>query len=193
MQALQLKSGINISFDNGKPIKEHKPTLVEVPTHREAQRVVTNVRKELSELPAPPKQMNAASTILSYELFGLSSFDIAIATNITETQVANIQKSEIYKELKDNVVTNIMQQDADDIRGLVQQQSRYALDNVVQLMSSEMDNIALAASKDILDRAGHRPSDVVEHKHSMEGGLMIEIIRKEVNDTPLIDITPGVF
>jgi len=193
MNALLLKSGLEISFDNGKPIKEHKPDLIEVPTYKEAQITILNVRKELSELPAPPKQMNASSTILSYELFGLSPFDIAIATGITESQVCNIQQSQIYKELKDNIVSNIMKQDAEDIRGMVQQQSRAALDNIVHLMTSDNEVVALSSSKDILDRAGHRPTDVVEHKHSMEGGLVIEIIKKVESEQPLIDITPGVF
>lgn len=193
METLQLKSGIEISFDNGKPIKEHKPILIEVPTYKEAQNTITRIRKELSELPAPPKQMNTASVILSYELFGLSSFDIAIATNLKEEQIKNIQESHIYKSLRNDIVSNILKQDADNIRNMVQQKSKAALSNIVDLMDSEMDNIALAASKDILDRAGHRPVDVVEHKHSMEGGLTIEIIKQEAIDTPLIDITPGVF
>ena len=194
MNALLLKSGTEISYDTQAPIKKHVPKLVEVPTHREAQRKVLNVRKELSELPAPPNQMNALSTILSYQLFGLVPSDIAIATGITEQQVRTIQESDVYKELSSTIVDNIMAQDADEIRGLVQQQSRMALNNVVQLMYSETDQVALAASKDILDRAGHRPVDVIQHKYSMEGGLTIEIIKKD--DTiqhPTIDISPGVM
>ena len=36
----------------------------------------------------------------------------------------------------------------------------------------------------------HRPVDVIEHKHKIEGGLKIEYVTKEENDIPIIDITP---
>jgi hypothetical protein len=45
------------------------------------------------------------------------------------------------------------------------------------------------AAKDFLDRAGHRPADIVEHRHRMDGGLTIEIIRKDKDDVaPMIDM-----
>ena len=46
----------------------------------------------------------------------------------------------------------------------------------------------MAAAKDVLDRAGHRPADIVEHKIKMEGGLTIEYVDKK-DDIPVIDIT----
>ena len=50
----------------------------------------------------------------------------------------------------------------------------------------------MAAAKDVLDRAGHRPADVIEHKHSLEGGLTIEYIDHK-DEIPTIDITPNEF
>jgi hypothetical protein len=45
----------------------------------------------------------------------------------------------------------------------------------------------MAAARDILDRSGHRPSDVVEHRHRMDGGLVIEIVRRDAV-LPIIDM-----
>jgi hypothetical protein len=47
----------------------------------------------------------------------------------------------------------------------------------------------LGVAKDVLDRAGHRPADIIEHRHKMEGGLTIEYVEKK-DDIPTIDITP---
>jgi hypothetical protein len=47
----------------------------------------------------------------------------------------------------------------------------------------------MTAAKDVLDRAGQRPVDIIEHRHKMEGGLTIEYVDKK-DDIPTIDITP---
>jgi hypothetical protein len=46
----------------------------------------------------------------------------------------------------------------------------------------------MAAAKDVLDRSGHRPSDVVEHRHRMDGGLVIEIVKRDGAQMPVIDM-----
>jgi hypothetical protein len=46
----------------------------------------------------------------------------------------------------------------------------------------------MAAARDILDRSGHRPSDVVEHRHRMDGGLVIEIVRRDGAVVPTIEM-----
>ena len=67
--------------------------------------------------------------------------------------------------------------------------SRNAATTVVGLLNSDNETTQLSAAKDILDRAGHRPVDVIEHRHKMEGGLTIEYVEKK-DDIPTIDITP---
>ena len=36
----------------------------------------------------------------------------------------------------------------------------------------------MSAARDILDRSGHRPADVVEHRHRVDGGLVIEYVKR---------------
>tara|TARA_R110000803_G_scaffold118785_1_gene187133 strand:- start:508 stop:705 length:198 start_codon:yes stop_codon:yes gene_type:complete len=60
--------------------------------------------------------------------------------------------------------------------------------------NAKSDDLQLAAAKDILDRDGHRPADIVEHRHTIEGGLQIEYVdRKATNvlDGINVDITDG--
>ena len=52
-------------------------------------------------------------------------------------------------------------------------------------------NTRMTAANNILDRAGHRPADIIEHRHKVEGGLTIEYIKNEEQNIPTIDITPN--
>ena len=54
-------------------------------------------------------------------------------------------------------------------------------------MDSDNETTRMSAAKDVLDRAGQRPADVIEHKHKMEGGLTIEYVEKK-DDIPTINI-----
>ena len=55
------------------------------------------------------------------------------------------------------------------------------------LLDSDSESTRGVAAKDVLDRAGQRPVDVVEHRHKMEGGLTIEYVEKK-DDIPTIDV-----
>jgi hypothetical protein len=51
--------------------------------------------------------------------------------------------------------------------------------------------LAFKASQDILDRAGHRPADVIEHRHRMEDSLNIVITKRD--ETKQLPTLEGVF
>ena len=46
-------------------------------------------------------------------------------------------------------------------------------------METASPKFALEAAKDLLDRGGHRPVDIVEHVNKMDGELRIVHIRKD--------------
>ena len=73
--------------------------------------------------------------------------------------------------------------------------SKLAANKMVAMVNSSNEATALSAAKDILDRGGHRPADVVEHRLRVDGGLKIEIVRKDASSSfPTIDVKPdGVF
>jgi hypothetical protein len=163
---------------------------VEVPTPHEAQQIVIATRRKLSELPEVPKTMNAVSVILSYTLFGLDVEEIAIATSLTIDQIARIKKSDAYTQMHDTVVRSVLDSETSVVRDLFVKQARNAAGVIVRAMEEGTRADRMAAAKDILDRSGHRPSDVVEHRHKLDGGLVIEIVRKEISTMPIIDMEP---
>lgn len=162
--------------------------MVEVPTHQEAQRIITSTRRKVADLPALPKQMNAVSVVLSYVLFGLDDEEIAIATGLSAAQVHRIKASDPYSHLYDAVVKTVLDNEANTVREVFAKNAKRAANTVVEALDGGTRADRMAAARDILDRSGHRPADVVEHRHRMDGGLVIEIVRRDNADAPTIDM-----
>jgi hypothetical protein len=161
----------------------------EVPTPEDAQRIVTAARRKLSELPEVPRTMNAISVILSYTLFGLDDEEIAIATNMVVDQVGRIKKGDAYRQMQEAVVRTVLDAESNTVRELFVKNAKNAATVMVRAMEEGSRSDRIQAAKDILDRSGHRPSDVVEHRHRMDGGLVIEIVRRgDASNVPQIDM-----
>ena len=191
-EPLVLADGTKINPLNGEKIVDE--VFVKVPNTSDIKREIVAARKRVADLPVPPEQMNTLSVILSYSLFGISDEDISLTLSIPLEQIVTIKGSDTYVGLQQTILTNIVESDLSDVRGLFVQKSRSA----AQVMFDVVDNpdvgvnTKMTAAKDILDRAGQRPVDVVEHRHKMEGGLTIEYVDKK-DDIPTIDITPDEF
>jgi hypothetical protein len=187
---LVLADGTVIDTESRRPEKKRNEKLIEVPSNTEAQREITAVRRRVSDLPLPPKQMNMLSVVLSYTLFGLSDYEIAVATQLSEQQIGQIKMLDAYTSMYDTVIATIIKQDSEDIRTMFAQHAKSAFKKVVAISEeSENELAALSASKDILDRAGFRPADVIEHRHKLDGGLTIEIIKRDKTiEVPTLDI-----
>lgn len=191
MSTLQLADGTVIDTTTGRPVRQNGalPGYEEVPSNTEAKRIVQSTRRRVADLPDVPEKMNVIAVVASYYMFGLDEFETAYAIGCTQQQVANIKMTEAFGKLIETMTQSVLESQQDDIRTLIMQNSRKAVDNVIDLMSDEDSKVALAAAKDILDRGGHRPADVVEHRHRVEGGLVIEYVRKnDKDDTPAIDL-----
>lgn len=185
---LQLADG-RIVLPDGRVTEVNEPQFVEVPTHQEAQKIITAARRKLSELPEVPRTMNTVSVVLSYTLFGLDEDEIAIATRLSVAQIGRIKVSDPYTQMHDVIVKTVLDAETSVVRELFQKNARNAAQVVVRAMDEGSRADRMAAARDILDRSGHRPSDVVEHRHRMDGGLVIEIVRRDQTQLPTIDMT----
>jgi len=145
--------------------------------------------RKLNELPEPPRTMNAVAAVIAYKLFGLSDTDIAEAFGISVDRVEKAVGSASYVEFRDALVRNVLDAEGGGIRDLFQQHARPAMMAMVEALNDGSRADRITAAKDILDRAGHRPTDVVEHRHRMDGGLTIEVIRRDATpQIPTIDM-----
>ena len=189
-EPLVLADGTKINPLDGKILKDD--ILVEVPNTREIQRDIVAARKRIADLPLPPEQMNTLSLVMAYTVFGLSDKDIGSVLSITEDQVHNIKMNNVYNELQQNLVQSIVHSDAAEVRDLFVLNSKTSAQLFIDTVKDPEMGIGtrLSAANNILDRAGHRPADIVEHRHKVEGGLRIEYVKKEEQDIPTIDVTP---
>lgn len=189
MTEITLADGTVIDTRTGRP-RGQLPGHVIVPTNAEAVQEITRVRKRLADLPdLPPKQMHITAVVCAYYMFGLEDYEIAHALGVTERQVSNIKMTAAFDELVDTLQRNIVEGQQDDVRTFLSNHARTAADTMVRELASPNGQNRIVAAKDILDRAGHRPADVVEHRHKVEGGLTIEYVKKGGGDSiPDIDI-----
>ena len=189
-QPLVLADGTVINPETGREKKERK--FVEVPSNTEAQKIVLNARRSVADLPAPPKDMNALGLVAFYSLFGLSDTQVAIALDnkLSVDQVKMIKDSELFQEFMSTAKETLIESTKNDVNTLIQSHARDAAMRIVEHATSDNDVLSFKASQDILDRAGHRPVDVIHHKHAMEDALQIVVIQRKDEAMPVLE---GVF
>lgn len=161
-------------------------SVVEIPSNGEAQRLVAKMRRNLSELPAPPAGMNTISAVLMYSMLGLSDADISVATGIGVEQIVIVRASKAYIETTNDLVKSVLDKDSEDVKRILAESAAKAAKRTIQMMDSELDAVALKASESILDRTGHRPVDRHEHLVAQMTQMRIEFVKPE-RELPVIE------
>ena len=172
--------------------KREAPAYVEVPTNTEAQRVITQTKRKLDDLPDVPARMNTIGLVLSYHMFGLSDDEIGVATGMRTEQIVNIKMLEPFADMQKAVTEQIIARDKGVVSDVIESAAIHGANKVISLMhGAEDEGLQFKAAQDVLDRSGHRPADVLEVRHSMANSLKIEhIIRSDEAQAPVIDVTP---
>lgn len=161
------------------PRSANSRTTIEVPTNKQAVAIISGTRRKLSDIPVAPKTLNAIALICIYTLYGLESQEISIVTGIPVEQIARIRMTAEYADIQKQTVTAVTNFETEDVREFIAKGSKQAAKRVYQIMeAADSDKVALAAAKDILDRSGHRPADVVEIHNRMNMDLRIEVVDK---------------
>lgn len=188
---ITLADGRKISA-NGKEIKPKAP-LINIPANSEAQKLVIKANRRIADLPALPERMNGSSVVLVYSLFGLADTEIAVATGLTVEQIEIIRAHDSYQTMMEELRKNVIAADQDAVRKMIHQHTVAAQSKIIDVMqNSEDDKTALKAAQDVMDRAGYRPVDIVEHNVKMEGTLRIlHVEKKSSNNLPVIDVFGG--
>lgn len=192
LEPLVLADGTKIDPADGKVIRDRRKGFVEIPSNSEAQQIVVRTRRSLADLPMPPQQLSGVALVAFYTLFGLGDQEIAIACGekITVEQIRRIRTLDVYREFMASAKSTILETEKETVRDIFMQNAAGAAQRIVEAAESDNDVLAFKASQDILDRAGHRPADIVEHKHSMADALQIVLIKKDenaANNMPIIE------
>jgi hypothetical protein len=145
-------------------------------------------RRKVSDLPDAPRITNAIAVVMGYVLYGLEDEGIAEVTGLSVDQVVRIKTSDSYSQMYDTVVRSVMDAETDVVREFIAKNARHAATVMVDALEAGNRGDRMAAARDILDRSGHRPADVVEHRHSIDGGLVIEYVKRSEVNIPTIDM-----
>ncbi len=162
-------------------------TRVAVPSNSHAQRLVSNTHRKLAELPALPKQLNSYAAILVYTASGLSDAEISVATKFTVEQITLLRAQPAYSQLEQFIIETVKQEAATEVKSILLNGEVKAATRVVALIDSEDDKVALAASKDLLDRGGHKAAEKLDIRADMLNTFRIEVVDKRGN-VPTIDM-----
>lgn len=196
LEPLILADGTKIDPSTGKVMRENKAKFIEIPSASQAIAIVSKTKRSLAELPLPPEKMNGVSLVLFYSMWGLADADIAIALGITKNQVSNIKKLPEYLKASDDIKKSVLEHETNEVRDIFQKHAKTAAQKIVEIASNADEDSVLGfkASQDILDRAGHRPADVVHHKHGLEDGLKIVYIKQEAPESlPSVNVIDADF
>jgi hypothetical protein len=179
------------TFFDPETVKRKRPEYLEVPSNREAVKVITNTRRKLSDLPDVPERMNIVSVILSYHLFGLDNEEISVAINLPLERVVAIKMLEAFSKMQEAVMDRMVARDKEEVTQVLEKAAVTGANTIVHLMQhAEDEKVQLTAAKDVLDRNGHRPADILEVRHSMTNSLTIEhIVRSDDEVAPIIEVT----
>lgn len=185
LDPLILADGTKIDPSSGKVVREKKTSFIEIPSASQAVAIIAKTKRNVAELPLPPQKMNAVSLVLFYSMWGLAENDIAITVNITRDQVNNIKKLPEYLAMSQDIQRSILQHETNEVRDIFQKHARGAAEKIVEIAAdADADSVlGFKAAQDILDRAGHRPADVVLHKHGLDDSLKIVYIAQQPHET----------
>lgn len=152
------------------------------------------VRRNLIDLPADTKAVTTAGVVWLYFTLGINDAEIAEATGLKLSQVDMIKGLQLFTQLDALVKENLAALSADDVQRRIDRMSGKALDGLEDIIEDPDTRPATKARvyMNMLDRGGFSPKQVMEHRHSLEGGLVIRHIREiaQPKTMPSIDITP---
>jgi len=138
------------------------------------------VRRNLIDLPADTKAVTTTGVVWLYFTLGINDAEIAEATGLKMSQVDMIKGLQLFQQLDLLLKDNIAALDASDVQKRIDRMSGKALDGLEDILEDEETKPATKSRilMNMLDRGGFSPKQVMEHRHSLEGGLTIRHIRE---------------
>lgn len=129
--------------------------------------------RTLADVTVGPKKMNSTMIVLAYAMWGLNRYAISHLVNASVDQVTAIQESDLYQQLRRDMVDAIRFAETASIHGYLANEAMQAARVMAAALKNKDPDTRMAAAKDILDRTGFRPVDRTEHVHRFEDELRI--------------------
>jgi hypothetical protein len=152
------------------------------------------VRRGLVDLPADTKAVTTTGIVWLYFTLGINDAEIAEATGLKLSQVDMIKGLQLFTQIDQLIKDNLAALQSDSVQKRIDNMSGEVLTKLEDLIEDEETRPATRARvlMNMLDRGGFSPKQVMEHRHSLDGGLIIRHIREiaQPKQMPTIDVTP---
>lgn len=137
-------------------------------------------RRSIMDIALNPQQMAFINNVLVYTLYGLPDDEVAMQCNCTVHDVLVVRDLDDYGRMYDALLQGLRLAYSSTVNGIFADAAPKMARKMIAKTKNKSADISMAAIKDVLDRAGHRPADRVEHNHSHSFGdeLVIRVIRE---------------
>lgn len=109
----------------------------------------------------------------------MSNVEVAKVVNVTPSTLSLwLNHNELFIEILEEKTAQAERERRRRYKGAAQR----AVNKLVRLLDSKNDKIALAACKDILDRAGDKPSDKVDLSGTLETTNKLDSILRQLSN-----------
>lgn len=137
-------------------------------------------RRSAKEMPAPPSVMNAVAVVFTGTMLGLGDREMCEQLKITAEELEQVRSHSAYAEVFETVLGEFLSANAELLQSRLAAYSHSALTQVHTIAKSgKNETNRLNASRDILDRAGHRAQDNQKRGQSGVNELRIVYIDEE--------------
>lgn len=191
---LVLADGTKIDKTSGSVVKDEQeqPELLDENEEEEEEEVTSikgkiPVNRYLTDLPGDLNSTRAVAVICGLTLFGMGDRDIAYICKTDIEKVTSIKQSQRYEDFSSGVVDNVMRAQGDNVRSMFVNNAKSAAEHIISGLKSKNPEVRHMASKEVLDRGGFRPVDVVEHRIRHENELKIVHIKGDVERSVVIE------
>lgn len=148
-------------------------------------------KRVISDFRVAPQALNVALVILGFTLCGVSDGEICSSTNLSLDDVFKVRQSRVYSEVFESIMRELINANSEFIECRIAAYSGMALGQVAQISAAgKKENNRLAASRDILDRAGHRPQDNAGRQNAGMNELHIVVTNSKDEVTTEIKFNP---
>lgn len=147
---------------------------------------IATFQRTLADVRVSAQEFNPIMLILAYALWGLEASAIARLLQKDVAVIENVMRSDLYTQTRKEVLEAIRYAEASSIHGYLSTKARQAAKVLASKMSHKSPDVALAAANSVLDRAGFRPVDRVEHSHRFDDELIIKYVQDD--KPPIIEV-----
>lgn len=176
-----------LTLPDGTRVRSNGEIVNEEVKEPRAFQIIRN--RDIAELPADGR---AFALLVSLELFGLSRGSIAEYLDKSLEQITSIMNSKEYIAFRDEVIDGALEVETGDVRKTFVAHSAKAAKKMVKLLDATNPEAQAFAMKEVLDRAGFRPVDIVEHRIKHENDLRIVYVEdtkpKQTIDADFVEL-----